>query len=300
MKRGHKICLIISAMLIAVGGILFTGAMSALDWEFAALTTSTYERHEYTVAEAFCDVRIVTDTADVRILPAADGVARVELYEEASAKHRVSVEDGVLLVEVDDPREWYQHIGIGFDTPRVCVYLPEEALGTLTAETDTGDIWLTHVAATEVSIRVSTGDVRLEHTTATDASIRVSTGDVVLAETSCESLLTAGSTGDLSFTDVTVEGHLAIERSTGDVRLSRCDAATVEIATGTGDVTLSQCDADTIEIVTDTGDVTGTLLTEKTFSAHSGTGDVEVPKNTVGGVCRITTDTGDIQIEIVP
>lgn len=281
MKRGHKICLIISAMLIAVGGILFTGAMSALDWEFAALTTSTYERHDYTVAEAFCDVRVVTDTADVRILPAADGVARVELYEEASAKHRVSVEDGILLVEVDDHREWYQHIGIGFDTPRVCVYLPEEALGTLTAETDTGDVWLTHVAATEISIRVSTGDV-------------------VLADSSCESLLTAGSTGDLSFTDVTVGGHLAIERSTGDVRLSRCDAATVEIATGTGDVTLNRCDADAIYIETDTGDVTGTLLTEKTFRIETDTGRYDVPYGTVGGLCAIETDTGDIKIEIVP
>ena len=280
MRHRNTIRILIGAALIVVGIILFAGAMSALDWEFSALTTGRYETSEWIVAETFRDVRIVTDVADVRILPAADGVARVELYEEASAKHRVSVEGGVLTIEVDDQRAWYQHIGIGFDSPRLCVYLPQQVMGALTIETSTGDAWLSQVEATEVSVCVSTGDVRLEHGTVTEISVRVSTGDVAVSDTSCEKLLSEGSTGDLSMTDVTVRGRLAIERSTGDVKLTRCDAAAIKIET-------------------DTGDVTGTLLTPKTFSANSGTGDVEVPRGTVGGACEITTHTGDIKIRIV-
>ncbi len=46
------------------------------------------------------------------------------------------------------------------------------------------------------------------------------------------------------------------------------------------------------------GDVKGTLLSEKAFFAESDTGDIDVPKTNVGGRCEITTDTGDIQIQI--
>ena len=51
-------------------------------------------------------------------------------------------------------------------------------------------------------------------------------------------------------------------------------------------------------VETDTGDVRGSLLTEKTFIVQTDTGSVDVPETTTGGKCEITTDTGDIEIEI--
>ena len=59
-----------------------------------------------------------------------------------------------------------------------------------------------------------------------------------------------------------------------------------------------QDEARTISIKTDTGDVTGTLLSEKEFITDSDTGNIDVPKTTTGGKCEITTDTGDIKIDI--
>ena len=73
--------------------------------------------------------------------------------------------------------------------------------------------------------------------------------------------------------------RFSIERSTGDVQLNGCDAAEIYVKT-------------------DTGDVRGSLLTEKEFFAKSDTGDVDIPKTNVGGRCEITTDTGDIWIQI--
>ena len=221
MKR--KIWLIIGGAWILAGGILFAVALSLLGWDFAALSTTSYETSEYTVTESFRDLRIEADTADVTVLVAEDGVARVEIYEEEAARYRVSVENGTLTVRLADEREWYHFIGVNFDSPEIRVYLPAQELGTLAVETDTGD-----------------------------------------------------------------------------VTLNQCYAAELCVDVDTGDVTLNRCDADAIYIETDTGDVTGTLLTEKTFRIETDTGRYDVPYGTVGGICAITTDTGDIKIEIVP
>ena len=66
----------------------------------------------------------------------------------------------------------------------------------------------------------------------------------------------------------------------------------------TGDIEFHGCDAETIYVETDTGDVTGTLLTDKVFITETDTGSVDVPKSVSGGRCEISTDTGDIRIEI--
>ena len=51
-------------------------------------------------------------------------------------------------------------------------------------------------------------------------------------------------------------------------------------------------------MTTDTGEVKGTLRSEKIFFTESDTGKISVPKSVTGGRCEITTDTGDIEIEI--
>ena len=71
----------------------------------------------------------------------------------------------------------------------------------------------------------------------------------------------------------------AVDRSTGDVRLDRCDAAEISIRT-------------------DTGDVIGTLRSEKVFFVRTDTGRVDVPETAAGGKCAITTDTGDVSISL--
>ena len=67
----------------------------------------------------------------------------------------------------------------------------------------------------------------------------------------------------------------------------------------TGDVKFNSCDAAEIYVKTDTGDVNGTLLSDKVFITETGTGSINVPNSIVGGRCEITTDTGDIKIDVI-
>ena len=50
---------------------------------------------------------------------------------------------------------------------------------------------------------------------------------------------------------------------------------------------------------TETGHVKGTLLSDKNFQVHSETGSIDVPKGKEGGLCSISTETGDVKIEII-
>ncbi len=132
----------------------------------------------------------------------------------------------------------------------------------------------------DISIETTTGAVAVSDTTCQGKlKIDVSTGKTTLDGINCKSLATTGDTGDISLKNVIAAERFSIERSTGDVNFDRCDASE-------------------IYVTTDTGKVTGTLLTEKVFIPQTDTGRIDVPNTASGGRCEITTDTGDIKINV--
>ena len=150
-----------------------------------------------------------------------------------------------------------------------------------------------------MEIRSTTGVIRAEHLTAGALTLSVSTGRVTVEGVSCgETLSVSATTGNTYLTDVTCR-HLRSEGSSGDVVMQNVVAAEeLAITRNTGDVRLNGCDAATIQIQTSTGRVTGSLLTQKVFVTRTDTGRVRVPDTREGGLCEITTDTGNIEIEI--
>ena len=314
-----KTILILSLTLILLGGILFAGAMTVLKWDFKMLSTEKYETSEHTVTEEFTEILISTDTARVVLEPSEDGRVSVVCHERVKTPHAVSVENGVLRIELVGKRKWYEHIGLDLDTPTVTVKIPEGEYGALTLKSNTGkvsvargftftsasvkastgnvafaasvggaltvkastgDITLEDLSADSLELSVSTGSITVSNATVThDVRLSSSTGKTSLTALRCRDLVFAGDTGDISLTDVIASGKLTVETDTGDVRLSRCDAAEIEIET-------------------DTGNVTGTLLSEKLFDAKSDTGRVTVPEPVGTSPCKIRTDTGRIKIEI--
>lgn len=95
----------------------------------------------------------------------------------------------------------------------------------------------------------------------------------------CTDLTSRGSTGNIVLTGVAADGKIHLERSTGNIALDGCDAAGIFLKTTTGNIN-------------------GRLLSDKIFTVESHTGKIEVPQTVTGGKCDITTDTGDVKIEI--
>ena len=95
MDKNTNTWLLIAALLILIGSVLFAAAMTANHWDFTKLSTVDYETNTY-VFEEVRDISIETETADVLFLPSEDGACKVLCYEPTEAKHTVEVKDGKL------------------------------------------------------------------------------------------------------------------------------------------------------------------------------------------------------------
>ena len=272
-----------------------------LKWDFTKLSTDSIVVNEHIIEESFTHLSIHTDTAQVQVVPTAGNAVRVTCRQWAKEKHTVTVQDGTLSIEVVDTRKWYDHIGIHMDSPTVTVELPIGEYGNLTVRGSTGDVDIPpdfrfatadialstgciHYQAPAngtVTLKTDTGRIRVEDVTVGVLDVTVSTGQTQLVGVRCDSLTSVGNTGSIGLQDVIVAEAMNIRRSTGDV-------------------TLTDCDSGEMVITTNTGDVEATLLRGKTFVTHTDTGRVTVPDIHGGGRCEITTDTGDIRVEINP
>ena len=317
-----KIWMIVAASLVALGLILTIVAFALLGFDFKELDMNKCTLNTHKISESFENVSIVTDTAEIAILPSTDGQVRVECFEHKKEIHTVSVQNGTLVIALNDTRAWYDYISFfSFSKPEITIYLPVVEYGNLTVESDTGDVVipkdfsfsgidvsldtgdvqcaasttgnmkiktstgdidLENLSAGALDLRTSTGDIEVSSVVCADSvSFRVSTGKTKISALTCKDLTSVGTTGDLSLENVIVSGLMSIKRDTGNVNFVGCDAA---------------------EIVSHTspGDVKGSFRSDKIVWAKTDTGRVEVPKSTAGGRCEITTDTGDIHVEIVP
>lgn len=322
MDKVTKIWLIIAVSLVLIGCALFAVTMSNLSWNFTKLSTDHYETNTYKIQDDFNNIHMETDTADIVFTLSGDGNCRVECYEEENAKHTVTVKDGTLTIKLIDERtvsDYIGYIGIHYDTPKITVYLPEYQYTSLFIEEDTGDIEIPKDFQFEtVEIKVSTGDVKVFASASEWMQIETNTGDLQVTDSVVGSLALSVSTGRMTVSQVDCPGEILLKISTGKTNLtdvtcerllSRGGTGDIylenvivdkifSIARGTGDVTFERCDAGEVFIQTDTGDVRGSFLTEKVFITETDTGHVNVPKSANGGRCEISTDTGDIRIEI--
>ena len=311
--------LVIALCLVLLGFIVFGGAMWAMRWDFTKLSTIDYETNYYEIDNQFSDIRISTTTADITFVPAEDLKYSVVCYEDVKLSHSVTVENGVLSIEMENTRKWYDYIGIQMKTPKITVYLPRGAYGSLVISSGTSDVNIpndfifknvdislttgdiTYLAPTyeKVKIKASTGDIRVENITTGQLDLQVTTGDIsvsnvtcdgdvgikcstgktYISDLACQNFVSEANTGDISFSNAIMSGSLSVERTTGDVIFTGCDAADISVKTSTGDIT-------------------GSFKTEKIFITETNTGDVVVPQTTSGGKCKIFTTTGDIVIEI--
>lgn len=319
MNKATKVWIITAIFLILLGCILFGGTMMKMDWDFTKLNTTAFETHTYQITDSFSSIRVETDTAKIEIVPAADDCCSLTCFEQENLRHTATVQDGVLNIRSVDERKWYEYIGIHFSTPKITLAIPAAHYESLVIRENTGDILISKdfsfgsmdIAASTgdicnyanvdgaMQIKTTTGSICAENIQVGSATLSASTGTIKAASLDCNADLQASvTTGKILLTNVTAQNLLSIG-DTGDIQMKNVVVAEhLSIQRDTGDVIFDRCDAATISVKTDTGDVKGTLLTEKVFLTQADTGKVLVPNSTNGGKCEITTDTGNIVINI--
>lgn len=315
----NKLWIIIAISLLAVGLLIFAGAMAALDFDFTKLSTVKYETNTYEVGEDFSKISIDADTTEIEFVLSDTKQCKIVCFESEKEKYSVTVKDGTLTISTVDTRKWYDYIGFSFNKSKMTVYLPKTEYASLLIKGSTGDIEIPkdfefdtvdisastgavecYASASELMrIKLSTGAVCVENVSVGTLDLSVTTGGVTVSSINCEGdIKVAVSTGKTKLTDISCKGVIS-SGSTGDVILKNVIAAeNFSIERSTGDVIFEGSDAAEIYVKTSTGDVTGALLSEKIFITETNTGRVHVPKTVTGGKCEIKTSTGDIKIDI--
>lgn len=318
MKRANKTITVVSVCLCIAGIIALIIGLCMIKFNFSALSTEVIETNEHNITEKFNNISIKTYTAQIKLLPSEGGECKVVCIEDAKLRHTVRVDEKTLKINLVDERKWYEHISIFTSEKKsVTVYLPVDEYDVLLAETDTGDIdiregfsfksaklesdtgdiFFRSNAETIVDISTDTGDITAENVHGNIIKAETDTGRVKIATSELEDGINIESdTGSITLTDVK-PGSVNIEADTGKVTIANVVAEKlISVKTSTGDVKLEAVDAPSIYAKTSTGDVRGTLLSEKVFRTKTSTGKINVPPSVSGGICEITTSTGDVNI----
>ena len=220
--------------------------------------TVKLETNEYEIKETFENIKILTDTADINFVLSENLNTLIICEEHKNIKHSVNVKENTLLVEVNDNRKWYEHIGIS--TSKITIYLPKNEYDELITESDTGNIRIKSINANKLDLSTDTGNLKI-------------------VNIKCKNLFSTSDTGNILLENVIAEEKFKIETDSGNVKFKDSDASDIFVKT-------------------DTGNVTGNLLTDKVIFAESETGDIDVPKVMADEKCEIITETGDIKITI--
>lgn len=220
MGKRTMISLIVATSFVVLGGVVFGGAMTMLEWDFTKLNTNKQETNEYTIAEGYQHISIQTQTADVVILPSETGETKVVCKEQERLKHSVSVSGDTLTIELVDTQTWRDHF-FNFAFTKVTVYVPAAQLGNISVKNSTGNVSLEDILATgKISIKNSTGNVTFKDCDAGEIYVKNSTGNVKGNFLTEKQFITKVSTGDVKVPDCKTGGRCEIITSTGDVKFT--------------------------------------------------------------------------------
>ena len=300
MKKSVKIWLVTAASCVVLGTAMIGGIFAMAKGDITKFLTQKMETNEHKISAEFSEITLITNTADVAIIPTDKDYAYVVCREMEKQKHTVKVNEGKLLIEVEDTRKWYDHIGVIFENSAISVYLPKKDYGDISVKANTGTVKISEAFKFKgIDVEVTTGDVKIAGVSAGRIDASATTGDVSLEKVSCSGELSVSvSTGSVSANNVTCKSFVTTG-TTGDVNMSNVVAEEMlSLDVHTGSISFDGCDAAEIRMTTSTGDVKGSLLSGKIFTVKTETGSIDVPDSTGGGSCKVTTTTGSVKIKI--
>ena len=319
MKKTKILC-IIAAAITVLGLLTAFASLLLVDFDFNRFSGSSTQTNIHEFTETIENISIDTTTADIRFEKSEDHVCRVVCKETENFYHTTSLENGTLTLKLTKTKKWYQKIGIfsGVNNS-ITVYLPENHYQTLTVQASTGDVTIPkEFSFASIRVHVSTGDITCSASATDSIDLKVSTGDITASNLSANQFKGDASSGDITLRNIKIGKDVTLETNTGTIIVTDLQAvslsaksttgsqtytnlllsASLTATASTGDIIFDRSDAVALTIETSTGDVMGTLLSSKIFYANTSTGDVKLPHSTSGGLCEITTNTGDIKLSI--
>lgn len=280
MKSVRPILIRVSLLAVGVGFVLSLGALIGLKFDFTRLYTQEVYPISRFSPDPFRHISIDVSDCNVRFVPSEDGMYRVDCPETSSITYSVYIVQDTLMVEEEDHGAWYTHIGIAPEPRELVVHLPQQAYETLEVKTVSGDITLNQdFSFVNAYLSTTSGTLQCSSAVSGDASVETVSGDVDITGWTLKSLQGQSTSGVMRLYQVDVDGICHLDSVSGNVQLVDCDAQSMILSTVSGDISASLC-------------------TDKTFSAQTVSGNIQVPTDTSGDPCQVSTVSGDITCTI--
>lgn len=269
-----KKMLILALSLVILGSVMLTLTACMGDWNFQKIMGTVFETKTYEVDKTFDKIDIISDTADITLLPADDGKCNVVSFDRKKIDYTVSVEGDTLKIKVDDKRAWFERLF----TPggaTLKVYLPYSEYKTLKIDGSTGCIAIPC-------------DFKFE-----SIDLNISTGNVSVLASATELIKVKASTGDISVQNITT-GNLELETSTGDISVNTVKCSeNISISVSTGAVFLENITCKNLTSDGTTGSFTlNNLVAEENLTVVRDTGNTKITNADVNGYISLTASTG--------
>ena len=318
--KNTKLYITAGILLILDGLIILFGTFVWLNMDFKKLNTKNYTTKTFEVKDSFNNIEINLTTTDLTLEKTDDEVCRIECIDEDKIIHTVEIKNDTLIVDTKDTRKWYDFISVSFgNNMKMMVYLTKDQFENLRINTDTGKVNIPNSFSFEnIKIDGNTSNIACNSSAKNNIEIETDTGKIEVTEISANKIKLSTDTGHICLKKTKIQDSIEIESDTGKIEIGNIRAykltaenntgkitftdvicqESLTLQTDTGDINLEECDAKEITVNTGTGDVFGTILSGKIFTAKTSTGKISVPESTPDGICKIHTDTGNINIKI--
>lgn len=277
-------------------GVIFV-VLSVVLVARAGYLQSTQVLDVYPIEETYHSIKVEGNDLDISVYLSNHNENKVECIKNEKIEFQVEVVEGVLTIKQIDNRNFYDKI-FSFNHLKVNLYLTNEVIEDMNIQSTTGNIKIDNGFNFEnVNITNTTGDIYFNSNVKGNIEISNTTGDINIIRSNIFGYVNVKTkTGDVEMENVNCN-KLDILVTTGDSELVNVKVNTdFTLQASTGDVELDGFDANNMNIKVKTGDVEGTILSSKIFITSSDTGMIKVPETVSGGICKITTNTGNIKI----
>lgn len=232
------------------------------------------------VEEPFSNITVDAEACNVNLVPSSDGICQVEYPTDDQLECSVSVQQNTLQIIFRDHRSWPDNVNISMEPLEITLYLPQSQYEQLNLDSVSGSITVPEdFSFSQAQVSTTSGKLQFYASVSGNLSLESVSGTMEVSNVTPQSLSLSSTSGPIHASQVVV-------------------METWDINSVSGQVTLTDCDASSLVISTVSGGVKASLRSGKTFSTQTVSGDVEVPSDSSGGSCNISTISGNITCTI--
>ena len=264
----------IAACLLIIGICFLIVGLAVNDWK---LSDPFYygERKTETLEGSYSSLDIDCELISVEILPAEDGVTKVDYPVHSKIVVSCSIENGKLTVD----QQFLPHVSFWFHSPKIKIYVA--GTPSVDVTTDTGAISLHDLTLSDCELSADTGAVHMENCEVDRLTLEAKTGAARIEEVRARTISCTTKTGAQKLTAISANTVKLIAQ-TGSIHAKKLEASYITAEASTGSVNLEilgRKEEYTVWVDVDMGSKNisnqhGT--TDKTLNLKADTGSVHV------------------------